>query len=109
MVKRGGKTSFINPLKEEKNISVDPTKVMRSFRVLTSQTNSVKVNPNRNLLCLTKKFMLSPESKSSYPSCQKFYRGKKKMFSAYRGTYSRQGRRISLPELIIGPLTSKNS
>ena len=105
--KRVGKTSFIHPLLAREEY-LCASKVKSSFMRPTSPTNSVKVNPNRNLVCLTKKFMLSPESKSSYPGCQKFYQGKK-MFSAYRGTYSRWGRRISIPELIIAPLTCKNS
>ena len=105
--KRGGKTSFIHPLLAREEY-LCASKVKSSFTCPTSQTNSVKVNSNRNLVCLTKKFMLSPESKSSYPGCQKFYQGKK-LFSAYRGTYSRWRRRISIPELIIAPLACKNS
>ena len=64
---------------------------MSSFTRPTSQTNSVKVNPNPNLVCLTKKFMLSLKAPTLGA---KSFIGVKKFFSAYRGTYSRWGRRI---------------
>ena len=48
MVEWGGKTSFIHPLYPEQNISVDP-------KLCQSQTTSVKVNTNRNLVHLTQK------------------------------------------------------
>ena len=79
------------------------SKEMSSLMSPTSQTDSVKVKSRRNLVRLTKNscFELSLTVLPRVPDVLMGY--------AYRGTYSRHGRRISIPELIIGPLTCENS
>ena len=78
------------------------------FDVSKSHTNSVKINSKQNLVCLTKKSFFDLSLTAPTLGARSFM-GVQKLFSAYRGTYSRRGRRISLPELIIAPLTCENS
>ena len=84
------------------------SKAMSSLTSPTSHTNSVKINSKQNLVCLTKKSFFDPSLTAPTLGARSFM-GVQKLFSAYRGTYSRRGRRISLPELIIAPLTCENS
>ena len=82
---------------------------MSSLISPTNQTESVKVKSKHNLVCPTKNSCFDLSLTALTQGVPEVLMGYKKLFYAYRGTYSRHGRRISIPELIIGPLTCENS
>ena len=77
-------------------------------KLCQSQTTSVKVNTKRNLVHLTKKSCFDLSLTAPTLDVRGFI-GVKKLFFTYRGKYSRRGRKKSIPELIIQPLTCENS